>query len=157
MTEGWFVNIRTFAGHNKCVDDNLCAIIKVAKLRLPYDQIVWIVDGHAVLVREHSFLRQNTVGNFQFATLAMLHRIQWDVHFIGLLINEHGVPLRKCPTAHIFATNSHIMALIHETAESHCLCCCPIDALAIFQFCQPSVDVRFQYMRMNCLQIEVFL
>lgn len=103
----------TFSRCYECIDDWLRSIVEITKLRFPYDQIIWIVDGHAIFESKYRFLRQNTVCHIELAAVAMRHTIQWDIHFVGLLINEHHMTLRKCAASNIFAAYPNIMTLIH--------------------------------------------
>lgn len=47
----------TFAGCNERVYHDLGAIVEIAELRFPNDQILRIVDGHSVLESEDRLFR----------------------------------------------------------------------------------------------------
>lgn len=54
--------ILTLARGYEGVNYDLGTIGKVAELSLPDNQILWIIDGHAVLKSQHRLLRQYTMG-----------------------------------------------------------------------------------------------
>lgn len=51
------IQLRTFAGCYERINDYLCAIIEITELRFPYNQIVWIIDRHAIFERQNSLFR----------------------------------------------------------------------------------------------------
>ena len=52
-----------FTTGDKLVNHHLCTIGKIAKLRFPNHQSIWVIGGIAVFKSQNSFFRQNRVNN----------------------------------------------------------------------------------------------
>jgi hypothetical protein len=59
----------------------------------------------------HFLDRFSVVTHFQETVLPILHMIQWDVHTIRLLANQHCVPMAECGTSNILATEANVESL----------------------------------------------
>ena len=53
----------TLSSWYECVDDNLRAVEEISELRFPDDQVIWVLNTHAVFKTETSFFWQRTVDH----------------------------------------------------------------------------------------------
>ena len=120
------------AGRDKGVDRDLRAVEKVAKLRLPDDELLRVFPAHAVLEAEHGQLAQRAVGNLDLALwsrrrratvvsallsgvgmgvvwgpdLGRRHVVQRDGDGFGGLVHKHDVAMRERAAAHVLARDA---------------------------------------------------
>ena len=53
----------TLSSWYECVDDNLRAVEEISELRFPDDQVIWVLNTHAIFKTETSFFWQRTVDH----------------------------------------------------------------------------------------------
>lgn len=58
-------DVLTFPTGDVGVYDDLGSVEEVPKLGLPYNQVVWVVDAHAILEPQHCLLRQGAVSQLK--------------------------------------------------------------------------------------------
>ena len=106
------------AGAQKLVEDDLGAVCEIAKLRLPEDQRVWVLQSIPQFKPEHAKLGERRVGDGEVvAGLAFKDVVERGVARAGRLVVDHGVPVRKRAALHILARQAHVVALREEGAK----------------------------------------
>ena len=118
-----------FTAGNELVDHDLCAVGKIAKLRLPDHQGARIVGGIAVFKSQHGFFRQNGVdhGKIGLAFVDVLQRnVDAFVEFFAVLVVQHGMAVGEGAAAAVLPGNAHRESFGQQGGKSHVFAHAPI-------------------------------
>jgi len=76
--------LSTFSEKQTIYQHDLSSVKKVSELSFPDEEVIGVVDGHAVLEAEHRLLAQRAVGHLQLAGAVTLacHVVQGDVDLV---------------------------------------------------------------------------
>ena len=96
-----------FAGGQELVDDDLRAIGEIAELRLPQDERGGVGEAVAVFEADHGGLGKRAVDDFERG-LSGADMVDRDAAFLGLLVDQHGVALRKGAAAAVLTGHPHM-------------------------------------------------
>ncbi len=105
-----------FAGGDKLVDDNLCAVGEVAKLRFPQNESFGIVAAKTVFETEHGGFGKRGVVGFE-PGLIRGEVFERNVFFLVLDVDERGVTLIESAAAAVLSGEADGSALLEQRAE----------------------------------------
>lgn len=131
------------SARDESIDDYLGAVEKIPKLRLPYDQPVWILDTEAVLKAEHGLFGQRAVDHLEVRLLLLLHRVERDEDVVRLLVHQHRVAVGECGAPHVLPGYPHVESLSEKRSECHRLGRRPVYGGTLLSTPQPGIHVNF--------------
>src|SRR6476659_4189180 len=116
------------ARRDELVEHDLRTVGEVAELRLPQRQRVRLGGGIAVCEAEHGLFRQARIEHFE-SRLRFAEMIEWRVALLGVLVEQHRMPLRERTALTVLAGKPHRMAFLEQGTKGKRLSGCPIDSL----------------------------
>ena len=115
------------ARRDELVEHHLRAVGEVAELRFPQGQRIGLGERVTVFEAEHRLFRQHRVDDLE-ARLALAQMIERRVAFLGLLVDQHGMALRKGAALAVLAGKPHLIAVEQQGTEGERLARRPVDA-----------------------------
>ena len=112
-------------------------VVEVTELCLPHTQVLWGLQGVAILVGHGSKLVQVRVQDlkppYALSTIQVFEQgnepLAWD-----LLICKHCVPLAESASFRIFPDNPSVESFHVQRGEGHGFGRCPVDFVVIDRF-----------------------
>ena len=121
-----------FTRCDKLINNELSAVGKIAELRFPKHQGLWIGQRQTVFEPENRRFRQRAVSADK-SFLSVPDVFQWGITLLGFLIDEDRVTLGKCPAGHILAAQPHQKTFRQKRSKGEGFRSRPINSLASFQ------------------------
>src|ERR1700722_6874250 len=116
-----------FAGADELIDDDLCAIAKIAELAFPNRQAMRFGRGESVFESHDRFFRQHRVRDRE-RRLAGGKMLQRYVPASRDLVVQHGMPVEESSAPAILAGEPHRIALLDEARIGKILRTTPIES-----------------------------
>src|SRR6266545_1065535 len=135
-----------FAGGDELVDDDLCAVGKIAELRLPDHQPVGLRRRVAVLESEHRLLGQYRIDDLEFGLIfpdVLQRNPRARVPLLTVLIVQHGVPVRERPPRRVLPGKPHAVTLIEQARIREGLAHAPVERQLAFAHRAPIGNYLF--------------
>src|SRR5258708_2916786 len=127
-----------FGARHELINNDLGAIYKVTKLRLPKNKSAWRRHGITVFKTKNTKFRQQGIIDMKFL-LTLLDVIKTAIRVVGIGIKEIGMAVRESTALHILARHPHQTALGQQRAVCEQLGLSPTQDLGIKKRC-PAID-----------------